>query len=64
MVDEEVKCCEDCGTIKGKLLKRTEREQEYPGAHVWTWTFYLCSKCDKERGAYNPQPIQENTRGW
>ncbi|HDY87866.1 MAG TPA: hypothetical protein ENH82_07095 [bacterium] len=58
--------CEDCGktTKEAKLTKYIDREQEYPGAYVWTFEYYLCDDCGKERPAQSMPMIQENTRGW
>ena len=64
MADEHI--CEDCevSSQTTKLTKYTDREQEYPGAYVWTFDYYLCKSCAKARPAQSMPTIQENTRGW
>ena len=58
--------CEDCekSSNEVKLTKYTDREQEYPGAYVWIFEYYLCNGCRKKRPTQSMPIIQENNRGW
>ena len=56
--------CEDCGVENVELKPFTWNEQEYPGAHVWSWTCHLCESCHNKRCGVPAKPVLENKRGW
>lgn len=65
-MQEELNYCEDCDKTSDEttLIKHTSQEQEYPGAYVWTFDYYLCKPCAKARAYVPPLTIRENNRGW